>query len=217
VRIYQRHTIAIDKCDILLLLNRMNIIDTNPNDNGAEYHRNEKSTGSEIGQSRHKPTANASVINKAVDRALKDKVFLNKALESIKKIKFPLYKVEIIDYLNKATNKDNDIIWLFESLDGYIQYNDLDQIGKAIEQNSPEKRPELQISDEKRGNPNVRTRQAGANESIKSKEAVSRSEERKDYPEVTPTAMTLFICDMCGKQFQNPDDLVQHKRFEKGE
>jgi hypothetical protein len=217
VRIYRGHTIAIDKCDILLLLKRMNLIGTNPTDKGAEYHRNEKSTGSEIGQSRHKPTADASLINKAVDRAIKDKVFLNKALESIKKIRFPVYKIEIIDYLKKATNTDNDIIWLFESLDGYIQYIGLDQIGKAIGQNNPEKRLELQISDEKRGNPNVRTGEAGANECIKSREAVSRSEERKDYPEVTPTAMTFFTCDMCGKQFQNPDDLVQHKRFEKGE
>jgi hypothetical protein len=195
----------------------MNLIGTNPTDKGAEYHRSESSTGSEIGQSRHRPTADASVINKVVDRAIKDKVFLNKAMESIKKIKFPVYKIEIIDYLKKATNTDNDIVWLFQSLDGYIQYNDLGQIEKAIEQNNPEKRPELQISDEKRRNPNVLTREAGANESIKSREAVSRSEERKDYPEVTPTAMTPFICDMCGKQFQNPDDLVQHKRFEKGE
>jgi hypothetical protein len=217
VRICRGHAIAIDKCDILLLLTRMNLIGTNPSDKGAEYHRSERSTGSKIGQSSHKPTVDASVINKVVDRAIKDKVFLNKAMESIKKIKFPVYKIEIIDYLKKATNTDNDIVWLFQSLDGYIHYNDLGQIEKAIEQNNPEKRPELQISDEKRRNPNVLTREAGANESIKSREAVSRSEERKDYPEVTPTAMTLFICDMCGKQFQNPDDLVQHKRFEKGE
>lgn len=144
-------------------------------------------------------------------------MFLNKALESIKKIKFPVYKIEIIDYLKKATNTYNDIIWFFECLDGYIQYNGLDQIGNAIQQNNPEKRPQLQISDEKRGNTNVRTREAGANESIKSREVISRSEERKDYPEVIPTAMILFTCDMCGKQFQNPDDVVQHKRFEKGE
>jgi hypothetical protein len=189
----------------------------NSTDKNAEYYRNEKSTGNEIGQSRHKPTADASVINKAVDRAIKDKGFLNKALESITKIKFPVYKIEIIDYLKKATNTDNDIISLLESLDEYIQYNNLDQIRKAIEQNNPDKRPELQISDEKRENLNVRTRETGANESIKSREAVNRSEERKDYPEVTPTAVAVFICDMCGKQFQNPDDLVQHKRFEKGE
>jgi tryptophan synthase alpha subunit len=83
----------------------MNLRSTNPNDKGAKYIRNEKSTGSEFGQSRHKPTADASVINKAVDRAIKDKVFFDKALESIKKIKFPVYKIEIIDYLKKATNR----------------------------------------------------------------------------------------------------------------
>jgi hypothetical protein len=40
-------------------------------------------------------------------------------------------------------------------------------------------------------------------------------EERKDYPEVTPTAMSLFICKLCGKDFQNQDDLEHHKYFER--
>ena len=39
---------------------------------------------------------------------------------------------------------------------------------------------------------------------------------RKDYPEVTPTAMSNFVCDRCGKPFQNQNDLVQHQRFESG-
>jgi hypothetical protein len=45
---------------------------------------------------------------------------------------------------------------------------------------------------------------------------VSEREERKDYPEVSPTAMTNFICDNCHKQFQNQQDLIQHKEFESG-
>ena len=51
---------------------------------------------------------------------------------------------------------------------------------------------------------------------MKESEAVNPSEERKDYPEVTPTAMSVFVCSMCGKPFQNQDDLVRHRRFEVG-
>jgi hypothetical protein len=40
------------------------------------------------------------------------------------------------------------------------------------------------------------------------------NEERKDYPEVTPGAMSNFICNICGKPFQNQNDLVIHQRFE---
>ena len=49
---------------------------------------------------------------------------------------------------------------------------------------------------------------------IKDTEAVKRSEERSDYPEVPPSAMSNFVCDKCGKIFQNQNDLLQHKRFE---
>lgn len=168
--------------------------------------------------SRHKPISNATAINNAVERATRDKDFLNKALESIEAVRFPVYKNEIINYLKKAINiTDNDKLPLFESLDGYIRYDNLEHIRMAVEQNTPGKKVEPQISQEKRENLDVQGRETRANNSIKSSEAVSRAEERKDYPEVIPTAMGLFICNMCGKEFQNQDDLVQHKRFESGE
>ena len=141
---------------------------------------------------------------------------MNSALEAIKPVKFPAYKRDIIDYL-KRTNKekDKDILLLFESLDGYILYNDLYHIQKSIERNIPEKSLHHQISDKMRENPNVRIRETRSNKSIKEREAVNPKEERKDYPEVTPTAMSLFICKLCGKDFQNQDDLEHHKRFER--
>jgi len=105
---------------------------------------------------------------------------------------------------------------LFESLDGYILYNDLYHIRKSIEQNIPEKKLENQISDQKREHPDVRIRETRSNQSVKEREAVNPREERTDYPEVTPTAMSVFVCSMCGKPFQNQDDLVRHRRFEGG-
>jgi hypothetical protein len=165
--------------------------------------------------SRHKPAYNASSLNYAVERTIKDKEFLDNAVETIKPVKFPAYKRDIINYLNKTNNEDKDIISLFETLDGYILYNDLYHVRKSIEQNIPEKKLEYQISDQKRRNLDVRTRKTKSNKSVKEREAVNKSEERKDYPEVTPTAMSLFICKLCGKNFQNQDDLEHHKHFER--
>ena len=87
---------------------------------------------------------------------------------------------------------------------------------KAIEENSPQKKRDYQITDATRENPDVRTRPTTADASIKSREAANEKEERKDYPEVTPTAMSNFVCDRCGKPFQNQNDLLQHRKFESG-
>lgn len=72
------------------------------------------------------------------------------------------------------------------------------------------------MSDSTRTNLDVRTRDITIDSSTKEKEAVNLDEERKDYPEVTPTAMTEYICNLCGKSFQTRDDLVHHEKFEKG-
>jgi hypothetical protein len=170
---------------------------------------------STVGLSRHKPAFNTHSLSHAVKRAINDEIFLNSALETIKRAKFPAYKRDIINYLKNTNNeKEKDIMSLFESLDGYILYNDLYHVRKSIERNIPEKKLKHQISDQKRRNLDARTRETRSNKSIKEREAVNLKEERKDYPEVTPTAMSLFICKLCGKDFQNQDDLEHHKRFE---
>jgi hypothetical protein len=62
----------------------------------------------------------------------------------------------------------------------------------------------------------VSTRTTTADASTKEREAVNEREERKDYPEVTPTAISNFVCDRCGKDFQNQDELVRHRKFKTG-
>lgn len=157
-------------------------------------------------------------INQALERAIKDDKFVDEAITCIESMKFPAYKNDIRFHLkNENENVDKGIISLFESLDGYIQYKDPYHVRKSIEQNIPKKKLNNQISDQKRQEPNVRVRETKSNKSIKDREAINLSEEREDYPEVTPTAMSLFICSMCGKDFQNQDDLVHHRQFERGE
>jgi hypothetical protein len=45
------------------------------------------------------------------------------------------------------------VIALFETLDGYIQFNDQYHVQKALEVNDPEKKAENQITDQTREDP----------------------------------------------------------------
>ena len=136
-------------------------------------------------------------------------------------MQFPVFKKNILEYVRGIT-KDTDIISLFESLDGYIKFKDAYHVQKALEENIPAKKTAHQITDKTREHPNTRTRNntvSSRSRSIKERgEAVNnKSEERKDYPEDTPTAISEYICNICGKSFQNNDDLIHHQHFEKEE
>ena len=62
-----------------------------------------------------------------MERVTRDKDFLNRALESIEAVQFPVYKNESIDYLKKATNiTDSDVLSLFES-----RYDNVEHIKKG--------------------------------------------------------------------------------------
>jgi hypothetical protein len=71
----------------------------------------------------------------------------------------------------------------------------------------------LPFAGEKKTNAESRRGRAST-QSTKDTEAPDEAEERNDYPEVPPSAMSNFVCDKCGKAFQNQNDLHQHRRFE---
>ena len=170
-----------------------------------------------IDAAKHMPAHDATRINRAVEKAARNPEFVNRALAQLAGLRFPAFKNNIIDHVKSInTHDEEDVVVLFESLDGYIQYRDEYHVQKAIEENVPAKKKDNQITDNTRESPDVRTRQTSADSSIKDREAVNETEERKDYPEVTPTAMSNFTCDRCGKQFQNQQDMVHHKEFESG-
>jgi hypothetical protein len=180
-------------------------------------------TKESIDAAKHVPAYNSTRINRAVERAARNPDFVNRAVAQLAGLTFPAFKHNIIDHVKSINTheedkeqKDDDIVALFESLDGYIQFRDPYHVQKALEENIPSKKKDYQITDSTRENPNVRIRQTYADASIKDREAVNEREERKDYPEVTPTAMSNFICENCGKAFQNQQDLVHHRQFESG-
>jgi hypothetical protein len=178
-----------------------------------ESKDNSKTNGS---STKHEPTYDTNLINRAVEKGSRDTNFLSHAASLLNGMQFPAYKNNILEYVKNVTN-NNEIIALFESLDGYIIFKDLYHVKKALEENNPEKKQTYQLSDETRESPNVRTQDVITDISTREGESVNVKEERKDYPEVTPGAMSNFICNICGKPFQNQNDLVIHQRFESGE
>jgi len=165
----------------------------------------------------HVSTHDATRTNRAVEKAARSPEFLNRALAQLAGLRFPALKNNIIDHVKSINiHNEEDVVALFESLDGYTQFRDEYHVQKALGVNVPAKKMDNQITDNTRENPDVRFRQTSADSSTKDREAVNETEERKDYPEVTPTAMSNFTCDKCGKQFQNQQDLVHHKEFESG-
>jgi hypothetical protein len=186
------------------------MVDTDIKDNSKET----------VGSARHHPTYDSNSLNRAVEKSTSDPNFLNNAIKSLEKMPFPAFKHNIIDYTTKVTS-DKDVVSLFESLNGYIQFENLHQVRKAIEENNPGSKKTHQISDQTRYEPEVQAASDTSGYRIDDKkrtkeiQSMNKNEERKDYPEVTPTAMRNFICDKCGKPFQNQDDLVQHRIFEK--
>jgi hypothetical protein len=178
-----------------------------------ETKDNSKTSVSSI---KHDSTYDTDVINKAVEKGSRDPNFLSHAASLLAKMQFPAFKNNILEYINKITT-DTHVIALFESLDGYIKFRDVYHVQKALEENNPEKKQTYQISSETREGPNTRTRDVTTDRSTRERESTNSNEERSDYPEVTPTAMTNFICNTCGKPFQNQNDLVTHQRLERGE
>ena len=161
----------------------------------------------------HSSVYDTDAMNRAVEQANRDPNFIKKSVQILNKMKFPSYKDNILTYVKRSTN-ESEVLSLFESLDGYIEYKDQYHVEKALEVNSSGKKITNQISESTRHHPDVRTRSKTVDQSIKYSEAVKKSEERSDYPEVPPSAMSNFVCDKCGKIFQNQNDLLQHKRFE---
>jgi hypothetical protein len=170
-----------------------------------------------IDAAQHIPRHDTARINHAIEKAARNPDFLNYALAQIQGLAFPAFKRNIIDHVNNMNAKQGeDVVSLFESLDGYIQFRDKYHVQKALEENIPARKKDYQISDKTRESPDVRVRQTTDDASIKDREAVNETEERKDYPEVTPTAMSNFMCKTCGKEFQNQQDLIHHRHFESG-
>jgi hypothetical protein len=164
---------------------------------------------------RHSPEFDTDSINRAVESANKNDVFIQKAMNLTKDLSFPAFKRDIVNHVKgNSSSADPELIALFESLDGYIEYKDTYHLRRALEQNNSEKKKTNQITGPAREHPTEPSRTSSTSHVASKNESGSYREERKDYTQVSPSAMSNFICSNCGKQFQNQNDLIQHQQFE---
>ena len=164
---------------------------------------------------RHSPEFDTESINRAVENASKNDLFVQKAMNLTKDLSFPALKRDIVNHVKgNSSSVDPELVALFESLDGYIEYKDTYHLRKALEQNNSEMKKTNQITGPARVYPTEPSRTPSTDHGPSKNESRSPREERKDYPQVSPSAMSNFICNNCGKQFQNQNDLIQHQQFE---
>ena len=170
----------------------------------------------DIGSVRHSPEFDTGSINRAVESASKDESFIDKAMNLVKGLSYPAIKKDIIDYIAKhdSSLSTRELVALFESLNGYIEYKDSYHLRKALEQNNSDKKKSNQITQTARDQPTGPSGSASLEDVTNKEELRYQREERRDYSQVPATAMSNFICNNCGKQFQNQNDLVQHQRVE---
>ena len=169
----------------------------------------------DIGSVRHSPEFDTDSINRAVESASKDETFIDKAMNLVKGLSYPALKKDIIDYAKRDNSSSTrEFVALFESLNGYIEYKDMYHLRKALEENNSEKKKSNQITQPAREQPTETSRSAPLEDVSNQNESRYPREERTDYSQVPPSAMSNFICSNCGKQFQNQNDLVQHQRVE---
>ncbi len=150
----------------------------------------------------HRAGTDSKSIHKAVKKASKDRDFIDRALRQLDSLKFPAYKYQIIEYADRHS-VDNDVITLFKSLNDTMLYQSKFNLKKALEQENPVAKQENQISEKTRKNLNT--------------QSIDSGHKRKDYPETPATAMKNYACNTCGKEFQSPDQLQDHREFELSE
>jgi hypothetical protein len=139
----------------------------------------------EVRSVRHSPKFDTDSINRAVERASKDDTFIEKAINLIKDLSFPAFKRDIIDHAKRRSSSSSssanpEIIALFESLNGYIQYKDMYYLRKALEENSSEKKKTNQITQPAREQPTEPSRSAGVEHDTNKGVSAVRREERRD-------------------------------------
>jgi hypothetical protein len=142
------------------------------------------------------------LLNKALEKSIKDKEFMNSSLNLLKNAKFPMYRYKIIVNVQKFTNDDTTIA-LFYTLSDSLEFKDINQVknilqSNIIAKNSPSK---TKNSDELNVNP-LTTKQNQKSPASENNESLSSD------------AMREYTCDKCGKSFLTREELHVHQKFE---
>jgi hypothetical protein len=150
----------------------------------------------------HSSQFDTALLNKALEKSIKDKEFMNSSLNLLKNARFPMYRGKIIEHIRKFTN-DNTTIALFYTLSDSLEFKDINQIknllqSNIIAKNSPSR---TKNPDELNVNPII-TKQNQKSPTSDSNELLSSD------------VMREYTCDKCGKSFLTRDELHVHQNFE---
>lgn len=148
---------------------------------------------------RHKAENNRESIHKAVKKASNNSNFISHVVEQLDSLKFPVYKHQILSFIQDKSSDENTIGSL-KSLNDTVLFRNKFDVKKGLEQENSELKQRNQISDNTRMNLEV--------------QHPDQTQKRKDYPETPATATTNYICNFCGKDFQSKDQLTKHQAFE---
>jgi hypothetical protein len=150
----------------------------------------------------HSSQFDTALLNKALEKSIKDKEFMNSSLNLLKNARFPMYRDKIIEHVRKFTN-DNTTIALFYTLSDSLEFKDINQIknllqSNIIAKNSPSR---TKNPDELNVNPII-TKENQKSPTSDSNESLSSD------------VMREYTCDKCGKSFLTRDELHVHQNFE---
>jgi hypothetical protein len=160
----------------------------------------DKEDNTEVFTSYHRSQLDSNLLNKAIEKAINEKEFINSSLNLIKDIEFPTYKYKIINLVEKLTN-DKTIIALFYVLDDSLEFKDIEHIKHILEANIPAKNSAHNTKNPDQLNVNPITSQQKISD-IKEKDPAE-----SDF-------MREYICKKCGKPFFTREDLRIHQNFE---
>ena len=168
-------------------------------DNVADNYDNDKTR---VYYSYHSSKFDTTLLNKALEKSIKDKEFMNSSLNLLKNARFPMYRDKIIENVQKFTN-DNTTIELFYTLSVSLEFIDINQIKNILQSNIIAKNSPTRTtnSDDLYVNP-ITTKQNQKSPASENNESLSSD------------AMREYTCDKCGKSFLTRDDLHIHKEFE---
>lgn len=93
-----------------------------------------------ISAAAHRSTFDTEKINRAIERVARgDDRFIDSAIGQLEGLPFPAFKHKILEHARNKT-QDQDVIGLFEGLDGYIAFRDTYHLRKAIEENGKDRK-----------------------------------------------------------------------------
>jgi hypothetical protein len=143
-----------------------------------------------------------TLLNEAIQKAIKDKEFINSSLNLLKNAKFPIYKDKIIEHVQKLTN-DKITIALFQTLSDSLEYKNIEQIRNIFQSNIPAKNSPSRTKNSEELNVNPLTTKQN-----------QKSPTSDNNDSLSNEAMQEYICNKCGKSFLTREDLHIHQKFE---